>query len=97
MPAKELVAASIQNSTLCYGIYDGNPVHGEARQVGFACVISDLVRFSWLGDVFVVPEYRGKELGKWLISVIVEHPKLNMARPLNWEAVYDGYGLKESK
>ena len=44
--AKELVEASIENSVLCYGIYEGNPSNGPARQIGFARVVSDLVRFS---------------------------------------------------
>jgi GNAT superfamily N-acetyltransferase len=121
---KELIEASIENSILCYGIYEGNPTDGCAKQVGFARVVSDLVRFSWLGDVFVVPEYRGRGLSKWLMGVITEHPKLKgtsfqlatkdaqslynqygfkplgqienrMARPLNWEAVYDGYKLNK--
>jgi GNAT superfamily N-acetyltransferase len=120
---KELVIASIENSILCYGIYEGNPADGSAKQVGFARVVSDLVRFSWLGDVFVIPEYRGRGLSKWLMRIITEHPKLmgtsfqlatkdahslydqygfkplgqienRMARPLDWEAVYEGYKIK---
>jgi GNAT superfamily N-acetyltransferase len=74
--AKELVIASIENSILCYGIYKGNPTDGSAKQIGFARVVYDLVRFSWLGDVFVLPEYRGLGLSKWLMRVITEHPKL---------------------
>lgn len=73
---KELVIASIENSILCYGVYEGDPHKGPAKQVGFARVVSDLVRFSWLGDVFILPEYRERGLGKWLMNVITEHPKL---------------------
>jgi GNAT superfamily N-acetyltransferase len=74
--AKELVIASIENSILCYGVYNGNPNDGFVKQVGFARVVSDLVRFSWVDDVFIIPEYRGRGLSKWLISIITEHPKL---------------------
>lgn len=74
--AKELVQAAITHSSLCYGIYEGNPSIGPAKQVGFARVVSDFVRFAWLGDVFVLPDYRGKGLSKWLMSLIVEHPHL---------------------
>ncbi|MDP4162517.1 MAG: GNAT family N-acetyltransferase [Bacillota bacterium] len=74
--AKELVIASIDNSTLCYGIYIGDPSNGDAKLIGFARVVSDLVRFAWLGDVFILPDYRGRGLSKWLMEVIVEHPKL---------------------
>lgn len=120
---KELVEASIENSILCYGVYQGNPNDGAVKQVGFARIVSDLVRFSWIGDVFIIPEYRGRGLSKWLMSIITDHPKLKgtsfqlatkdahslyaqygfkslgqienrMARPLNWEDVYQGYRLK---
>lgn len=74
--AKELVMASIENSTICYGIYEGNPAEGNAKQVGFSRVMSDLVRFSWMGDVFILPEYRGLGLSKWLVGEIISHPKL---------------------
>jgi GNAT superfamily N-acetyltransferase len=57
-------------------VYEGNPNDGPAIQVGFARVVSDLVRFSWIGDVFILPDYRGRGLSKWLIGVITEHPKL---------------------
>ncbi|MFJ7971513.1 GNAT family N-acetyltransferase [Psychrobacillus sp. NPDC096389] len=73
---KEIVEVSIKNSIICYGIYDGNPADGSAKQIGFARVVSDLVRFSWLGDVFVLPEYRGRGLSKWLMQIITENPKL---------------------
>lgn len=95
---KELVIASIENSILCYGIYEGNPLVGSPKQVGFARVVSDLVRFSWLGDVFILPEYRGKGLSKWLMSVITEHPNL---RGTNFHlatrdahSLYAQYGFK---
>ncbi|WP_144513919.1 GNAT family N-acetyltransferase [Bacillus sp. FJAT-22090] len=72
----EIVKASIENSVFCYGVYEGNPANGSAKQIGFARVVSDLVRFSWLGDVFILPEYRGRGLSKWLVGIITEHPKL---------------------
>ncbi|PKG23475.1 GNAT family N-acetyltransferase [Niallia nealsonii] len=74
--AKELIWASIENSSICYGIYKGNPLEGNGQQVGFARVVTDFVRFSHLGDVFVLPEYRGRGLSKWMLSIIIEHPQL---------------------
>lgn len=74
--SKELVEASIVNSILCYGVYDGDPTKGSPKQIGFARVVSDLVRYSWLGDVFILPEYRGNGLSKWLMTIITENPKL---------------------
>lgn len=95
---RELVQLAIENSIICYGIYDRDPMAAGAKQVGFARVVSDLVRFSWLGDVFVLPEYRGKGLSKWLMSVIVEHPYLkgtsfNLATK-DAHGLYEQYGFK---
>gem|GEM_PF-405689 len=72
-----LVEKSVENSSLCYGIYQGNPTeNGEYKQVGFARIVTDFVRYAWLGDVFVLPEHRGKGLSKWMMGIIVEHPYL---------------------
>ncbi|WP_440961615.1 GNAT family N-acetyltransferase [Paenibacillus nitricinens] len=96
--AKELVVVSIENSTLCYGVYEGNPYDGPAKQVGFARVVSDLVRFSWLGDVFILPEYRGRGLSKRLMSIITEQPKLKgtsfQLGTKDAHSLYAQYGFK---
>lgn len=73
----EIVKAMIENTALCYGVYRRNPeVDENAEQVGFARVVTDFARFSWLGDVFILPKYRGKGLSKWLVETIVDHPFL---------------------
>ena len=51
---------SIRNS-LSFGVFHGS------KQVGFARVISDSATVAYLGDVFIVPEYRGRGLAKWLM------------------------------
>ena len=65
----ELVQRSISNS-FNFGLYKGN------QQIGFARVVTDYATFAWLADVFVLDEHRGQGLGKWLVEVIVSHPKL---------------------
>jgi GNAT superfamily N-acetyltransferase len=76
---------SVRNS-LCFGLFEGN------RQVGLARVISDYATFSYLGDVFVLPEYRGRGLAKWLMQCVVAHPELQNLR--RWILVTkDGHGL----
>ena len=65
----EVVQLSIKNS-LSFGVFR------EAEQVGFARVVTDYATFAWLADVFVLDEYRGQGLGKWLIEVIVSHRDL---------------------
>jgi GNAT superfamily N-acetyltransferase len=85
--ARELVERSIRNA-LCFGIYDG------ARLVGFARVITDRARFAYLADVFVLPEYRGQGLSKWLVATILDHPELREI----WRwllATRDAHGLYE--
>jgi GNAT superfamily N-acetyltransferase len=65
----EVIKRGIENS-LNFGIYQGN------RQIAFARVVTDYATFAWLADVFVLEDYRGQGLGKWLIDVILSHPRL---------------------
>jgi GNAT superfamily N-acetyltransferase len=62
------------NHSLAFGLF-----HVE-QQVGFARVVTDSATFAYLADVYVLPEHRGKSLGKWLMSVIIEHPDLKGLR-----------------
>ena len=82
---REVVVRTIENS-LCFGIYDG------ARQAGFARVVSDFGTFAWVCDVFVIDEYRGRGLGKWLMECIVAHPDLQGLRRILL-ATRDAHGL----
>ncbi|WP_371367305.1 hypothetical protein SRRS_13110 [Sporomusa rhizae] len=68
--SQELMRRAIENSTFCFGIFQGK------KQIGFARVISDLTTFAYLADVFVLRDYRDQGLGKWLIQTIVNHPDL---------------------
>ncbi|MEH6892465.1 GNAT family N-acetyltransferase [Bacillus sp. JJ864] len=92
---KELVAEAIKNSPLCYGVYESE----TNQQIGFARVVTDFVRFSWLADVFILPAYRGEGLSKWLIETIVKHPKLNGTRFMlvtkDAHMLYEQYGFEK--
>jgi GNAT superfamily N-acetyltransferase len=56
--------------SFCFGLYlDG-------RQVGFARLVTDFVRFAHLMDVFVLQECRGRGYSKLLVRHILEHPEL---------------------
>ena len=59
----EQVKESIKHS-LCFGVYQ------PETQIGFARIISDYSTFSYLADVFIIPEFRGLGLGKWLVETI---------------------------
>ncbi len=83
----EIVRRSIENS-LAFGIYK------DDQQVGFARVISDYATFAYLADVFVIEEFQGRGLGKWLMEVILSHPQLQGLR--RWSlATRDAHGLYE--
>jgi GNAT superfamily N-acetyltransferase len=89
---KELVNEMINHSSLCYGIYKKTPdINSRFQQVGFARIITDFVRFSWLADVFILSAYRGEGLSKWLLDIIVNHPKLKGTRFML--ATEDAHGL----
>lgn len=63
----ETVAKSLENS-LCFHLYAGD------KQIGLARVITDKATFAYLCDVYVLPEFRGQGLSKWLMKCIKEHP-----------------------
>ena len=74
-------------------------LHGS-RQVGFARVITDKATFGYLSDVFILEEYRGKGLSKWLMEIILGHPELqNFRRFLlstrDAHGLYRQFGFKE--
>lgn len=77
---KDVVVKSIKETPLVFGIYEGNPAEEDARQVGFARVITDFATFAYLSDVFVLPAHQGLGLGKWLLEVIMNHPELQGIR-----------------
>lgn len=76
---QEVVRRSIDGS-IDFGLYEGDPLVGTAKQVGFARVVTDRATFAWLCDVFVLEPHRGKGLGKWLIEIVLEHPDLQGLR-----------------
>ena len=83
----EQTKTAIENS-ICFGVYQGE------RQVGFARVISDQATFAYLGDVFILDEFRGQGLSKKLMEAVVSHPYLQGLR--RWVlATRDAHGLYE--
>ena len=83
----EQTKTAIENS-ICFGLY-----HND-RQIGFARVVSDQATFAYLGDVFVLEEFRGQGLSKWLMETIIAHPELQGLR--RWLlATRDAHGLYE--
>ena len=84
---REVVRRSIEHS-LSFGLY-----HGQS-QVGFARIVTDYATFAWVSDVFVLEEYRGQGLSKWLMEIVVAHPSLQGFR--RWLlGTRDAHGLYE--
>lgn len=70
---KTTVENAIQNS-LCFGVYQ------DQKQIGLARVITDFSTIAYLGDVYILEEYRGNGLSKWLMETIMQHPNLQGLR-----------------
>lgn len=93
----ETVQKSIDGS-FCFGIFVNKndaavqPGNKNYQQVGFARVITDHATFAYLADVFIIEEFRGRGLSKWLMKEIMEHPGLQGLR--RWMlATKDAHGL----
>ena len=56
--------------SLCFGAY------AEGRQIAFARVVTDYVRYAHLLDVFVLPGFRGRGISKLLMSEVLAHTEL---------------------
>jgi GNAT superfamily N-acetyltransferase len=87
----DVVRRSLGNS-LCFGLYD------RQRQVGLARVVTDRATFAWLCDVFVLGEYRGRGLAKWLIGCVMAYPALQGLRRFllgtrDAHGLYERYGF----
>ena len=83
--SRETVLKSLEHS-LCFGLY-----HHE-NQIGMARVITDYATFAYLCDVFVLEDYRGQGLGKFLMQTVLEYPELTGLRRLML-ATKDAHGL----
>lgn len=87
------VKTSIENS-LNFGLFH----HG--KQIGFARVISDFSTIAYLGDIYVLENYRGQGLSKKLMGAVTGHPNLQGLRrwilltsTADW--LYKKYGFTE--
>jgi len=91
---REVVERAIRGSTRVVGLYDGQ------RQVGFCRAVSDGAIHTYLADVYVLAEYRGRGLGLALVNEMVEHGPF---RDLRWmlhtadaQALYAKLGFVET-
>jgi N-acetylglutamate synthase-like GNAT family acetyltransferase len=87
----EKVKQSIEHS-LNFGVYI------VGRQIGFARVISDFSTIAYLGDIYLLDEFRGKGISKKLMETVMNHPNLQGLRrwilltsTADW--LYEKYGF----
>jgi GNAT superfamily N-acetyltransferase len=89
----EVIQESIRHS-LCFGLYRKD----TDEQVGFARVVTDQATFSWVCDVLIDEKYRGRGLGKWLMSCVVDHPNVKNTNSLlgtrDAHGLYERYGYR---
>jgi len=71
--SREVVARSIANA-IPFSLWM------DDRQVGFARVVSDRATVAYVGDVFVLPEARGRGLSVLLMDCVAAHPELQRLR-----------------
>jgi predicted N-acetyltransferase YhbS len=64
--SRETIERLVRESTRVVAAYDGDTL------VAFCRVMSDASSMAWLGDVFVLPEYRGRGVGVELTREAVE-------------------------
>ena len=57
--------------SICLGLYAP-----DGSQAGFVRVISDRAVLAHLGDLFVLPKWRGRGFGKALFAAALAHPEL---------------------
>ena len=88
--AKNRTFKQMKNSfkhSICFGLYTKN------HQIGFARVVTDYATFSWLCDVVIDKDYRGKGLGKWMVESIISYPSIEKTR--FFLRTQDAHGLYE--
>ena len=82
---REIVERAIAGS-LNFGAY------ADGAQIGFVRVVTDRATFAYLCDVFVLEEWRGQGLSKFMMECVMTHPELQNLR--RWMlATADAHGL----
>jgi GNAT superfamily N-acetyltransferase len=90
---RQVVEKLVENS-LCFSLFR------NTEQVGFARVVTDHTVFSWLSDLVIAPELRGRGLGRWLLQCILDHPAISGAQFVlqtrDAHHLYESFGFQQS-
>ena len=81
-PIPEEVIQQMLYGSMSFGVYKrslfrpsnelATPSADDTEQIGLARAMTDGATFAYLSDVYVLPEYQGKGLGRWLVECIAE-------------------------
>jgi len=86
----EQVQESLKFS-LCFSIFK------DRDQIGFGRVVTDHVFFAWIADIVIDPNYRRKGLGKFMMSIITQHPDIpqhiQLLRTKDAHRFYEKFGF----
>lgn len=85
--SRDAVEVALERST-CFGAFN------DGEQIGFARVVSDYATFAYVCDVFVIPAYRGRGVGKALMKTVLNHPSVNGLRRVVL-VTFDAHSLYE--
>lgn len=91
---KSMLETSAKNS-LCLGLFEGD------RQIGFSRAVTDYATFTWIADVIIAPEYRGRGLGKWMVKTLMDHPSIQtrtqLLRTMDAHTLYESLGFERAE
>ena len=91
---RDIVERAVRNS-LVMGLYAP-----DGSQVGMARAVTDRATFAWIADVFVLSEYRGRGLGRFVVEALLKHPDLRglrrqMLATADAHDLYRRYGFED--
>ena len=88
---REVIEKGILHSTCLSLIHAG-------KLVGFIRGVTDQATFTWVCDVIIHADHRGKGLGKWIVQCFLEHPDLQTIShhlcTKDAHALYESFGFK---
>jgi GNAT superfamily N-acetyltransferase len=91
---REVVEKLVPNS-LCFSLFRNE------EQLGFGRVVTDCTVFSWLSDLVIDDEYRGRGLGRWFMDCILSHPEIGktqfVLQTTQAHGLYERYGFRGSE
>jgi len=67
------ILRSIEES-LCWGVYL------KGRQIGFGRAVTDYSTVFYLADIFILPKFQNKGIGRLFMQHILQHPDLKDLR-----------------